>query len=70
MTLGPRVDGGVATLVRDISGESCSKGGGGKAFKKLDVVGTLKHINLLTFAQSDFTVNNKSINQFLKLVFK
>lgn len=27
MTLGPRVDGGVATLVRDISGESCSKGG-------------------------------------------
>lgn len=51
-------------------GSPVQKGGKEKAFRKLNVVGALKHINLLTFAQSDFTVNNKSINQFLKLVFK
>lgn len=58
MTLRPRVVGGVATLVRDISGESCSKAEGGREdFLKTESGGCLKTRQFfLTFAQSDFRV--------------
>lgn len=68
MTLGPRVDGGVATLVRDISGESCSKEG--KSPQETESGRSLKtHHSFNICSIRFYSTVNQSINQCLELVF-